>query len=268
MSSQIRGIKSDPRCVQKFMATGIREQYLVHKHHVQRQSTLTMQRTTVSNADISAMLDHIANLLQAQGENPFRIRSYRAAAEVVHNAPEPLSRMITAEGSDALQGLKGIGEKLAGLISEVVESGKVALIEDLEKEVPREKLAEVQKNEAKHAFANPVEISVDLILEMDAEYRNKAADGKFKKIAPKKLNPDKIAWLPVMAKSYKGYKFTVMYSNTITAHELGKTDDWVVIYYEKGSGENQCTVVTESRGTLKGKRVIRGREKECAKFYE
>ena len=58
-----------------------------------------------------------------------------------------------------------------------------------------------------------------------------------------------------------------MFSNTKTAHELGKTGDWVVVYYEKGKGENQCTVVTESRGVLKGKRVIRGREQECERYY-
>jgi hypothetical protein len=63
-------------------------------------------------------------------------------------------------------------------------------------------------------------------------------------------------------------KFTVMFSNTAKAHELGKTNDWVVVYFSKGKGENQCTVVTESRGALKGKRVIRGREEECRKYYQ
>ncbi len=70
-----------------------------------------------------------------------------------------------------------------------------------------------------------------------------------------------------MIREHKGYKFAVMFSNTATAHKLGKTDDWVVVYYAKGKRENQCTIVTESRGELKGKRVIRGREAECRKFY-
>jgi len=108
---------------------------------------------------------------------------------------------------------------------------------------------------------------VNLILDVDAEYRRKAAAGKLKKIAPKKLNPEKEAWLPILSTEQEGTRFTVMFSNTKTAHELGKTDDWVVVYYEKGNGENQCTVVTESRGALKGKRVIRGREKECERYY-
>jgi hypothetical protein len=70
-----------------------------------------------------------------------------------------------------------------------------------------------------------------------------------------------------MATEKEGFKFTVMFSNTQRAHDLKKTNDWVVVYYRKGEGENQCTVVTESRGPLKGKRIIRGREKECARHY-
>ena len=58
-----------------------------------------------------------------------------------------------------------------------------------------------------------------------------------------------------------------MYSNTARAHELGKTDDWVVIYYEQDGEEDQCTVVTETRGPLAGRRVVRGREQECREYY-
>jgi hypothetical protein len=110
-------------------------------------------------------------------------------------------------------------------------------------------------------------IPAPLILGIDTEYRQKAAARKLKLIAPKLLNPEKKAWLPILAASRKGWKFTVMFSNTETAHKLGRTDDWVVVYYESGKGENQCTVVTEQRGPMKGKRVIRGRESECKKFY-
>jgi hypothetical protein len=59
-----------------------------------------------------------------------------------------------------------------------------------------------------------------------------------------------------------------MYSNSALAHELGMTGDWVIIYYERDGQEDQCTVVTERRGRLAGKRVIRGREPECLAFYE
>jgi hypothetical protein len=55
-----------------------------------------------------------------------------------------------------------------------------------------------------------------------------------------------------------------MFSNTDRAHELGRVRDWVVIYYERDGHEGQCTVVTEFRGAMTGKRVVRGREDEVA----
>jgi hypothetical protein len=110
--------------------------------------------------------------------------------------------------------------------------------------------------------------SVKLILAIDAEYRRKAAADQLKKIAPKKFNPEGKAWLPIMTTQREGWRFTVLFSNTQRAHELGKTKDWVVVFYDDGSGERKCTVVTEFKGQLSGKRVIRGREKECSEYYE
>jgi hypothetical protein len=107
-----------------------------------------------------------------------------------------------------------------------------------------------------------------LILAIDAEYRKKAAAGQLKKIAPKKFNPEGKAWLSIMSTEREGWRFTVLFSNTQRAHDLGKTNDWVVVYYNDGSGERKCTVVTEFKGQLSGKRVIRGREKECGQYYE
>ena len=65
----------------------------------------------------------------------------------------------------------------------------------------------------------------------------------------------------------EGYRVHVLYSNTAHAHELGRTQDWVVIYYERDGDEGRHTVVTERRGPLRGKRVVRGREHECAEHY-
>ena len=53
---------------------------------------------------------------------------------------------------------------------------------------------------------------------------------------------------------------------TARAHELARTRDLVVIYYERDGHENQCTVVTEHQGPLRGRRVIRGREAECLRL--
>jgi hypothetical protein len=109
--------------------------------------------------------------------------------------------------------------------------------------------------------------SVGLILKIDDQYRDKAARGELKTITPRRFNPEKKAWLPVLHSDEDGWLFTVMYSNSARAHELGKTKDWVIIYYERDGDENQCTVVTERSGILKGWRVIRGRESECLSYY-
>lgn len=109
---------------------------------------------------------------------------------------------------------------------------------------------------------------VSLILEVDSEYRQKAAAGRLRKIAPKRFNPEGEAWLPVMQTKKDGWSFTALYSNTARAHELGKTRDWVVIYYEKGGKERQHTVLTAASGPLKGRRIVRGREDESRQYYE
>jgi DNA polymerase (family X) len=109
---------------------------------------------------------------------------------------------------------------------------------------------------------------VSLLLEVDQEYRRRSQAGELKKIAPKRFNPENKAWLPVMNTNKQGWSFTALFSNTKRAHELGKTNDWVVIYYEKDGEEKQATVVTQTNGPLKDKRVVRGREAECRTYYE
>jgi DNA polymerase (family 10) len=104
---------------------------------------------------------------------------------------------------------------------------------------------------------------VATLLAVDAEYRRRAEAGELRRIAPRRFNPDGAAWLPVLHVEKEGWSFTALYSNTARAHELGTTHDWVVIYFERDGEEDQCTVVTEHSGPLRGRRVVRGREAEC-----
>jgi DNA polymerase (family 10) len=110
--------------------------------------------------------------------------------------------------------------------------------------------------------------AVKLLLAVDAKYRREAEAGKLKKITPRRFNPEQKAWLPIMHAQYDAWIFTALFSNTARAHLVGSTQDWVVIYYERDGKEGQCTVVTEWRGPLTGKRVIRGREAECLRYYK
>ncbi len=106
--------------------------------------------------------------------------------------------------------------------------------------------------------------SVAILLDVDREYRKCSADGKLPKIAPKRFNPEEIAWLPILHADRDKWHFTALFSNTARAHELGRTNDWVVVYYYDGDHqEGQNTIVTETSGSMKGERVVRGREAEC-----
>lgn len=112
--------------------------------------------------------------------------------------------------------------------------------------------------------------SVDLILKIDQHYRDQSEQETLLRIAPKRFNPKQEAWLPMMRLEKDKWQFTVLFSNTALAHYLNRIRDWVVIYFAStdSSHEGQCTVVTETKGELAGKRLIRGREKECLEYYQ
>jgi hypothetical protein len=110
--------------------------------------------------------------------------------------------------------------------------------------------------------------AVELLLEVDALYRKKAERGELKLIAPRRFNPAGLAWLPVMHEHRDGWHITALHSNTARAHQLNKSRDWVVLFVSHDRApEWQCTVVTETHGPLKGRRVVRGREAECEAHY-
>jgi hypothetical protein len=105
------------------------------------------------------------------------------------------------------------------------------------------------------------------LLDVDREYREKAERGTLIRIAPHRFNPDRRPWLPVLRTRRDGRQYTALFSNTARAHALGKTGDWVVLYGDDGLAEREATVVTETAGPLAGRRVVRGREAECAELY-
>jgi len=109
--------------------------------------------------------------------------------------------------------------------------------------------------------------SLETLLAVDAEYRRRAAEGSLRRITPRRFNPERRAWLPILHVQRDGWSLHALFSNTARAHQLGRTHDWVVVYWERDGHEGQCTVVTEGRGGLAGRRVLRGREEECSRHY-
>ncbi len=88
----------------------------------------------VVNAAIAAVFEQIADLLDIQGANPFRIRAYRNAARTIGELGVDVKTLLE-RGTD-LRELPGIGDDLAAKVREIAETGRSAFLERLQKEVP------------------------------------------------------------------------------------------------------------------------------------
>ena len=176
---------------------------------------------------------------------------------------ETLEELELAAHDGRLRALDGIGDRRAEAIRNSVES--------LLNRSGRRRSFQYRKRSGDGEYGSlskrQAEPGVELVLRVDSEYRQKAGEGRLKKIAPRRFNPEGKAWLPILHAREGKWDVTALFSNTARAHELGKIDDWVVIYFESQGAEWQYTVVSEFLGAMKGRRVVRGRELECRKYY-
>lgn len=276
------------------------------------------------NDKIAKNLREIAELLEVQKANYYRVNAFRRAANTIENLDKPVKQIVTQEGIAGLTILPGIGEGIARVIYEYVITGRMTRLETLRGEndplsmlmrIPGvgahlartifenlhidslealeiaaydgklESLPEIGTKRLEsirtwvdkvmgqrklHPFVRVLNMkpSVSILLGIDHIYLEAVKKGSLPKIAPKRFNPNHEAWLPILHTSQNGWHFTAMFSNSYRAHELGRHQDWVIIYfYDENHRGGQCTVVSELHGSLAGKRVIRGRESECREFY-
>lgn len=279
------------------------------------------------NRQIAEKLREAAELLHAQGANPFRAGAYRKAADTVAQLPKNVREIFDSGGVKGLDALPNIGTGIASAIAEMLITTRWGQLERLRGTTDPERLfrsvpgmgPELAKRihdtlhidtlEGLETAANdgrlesvpgvgtrraaawraaldrmlgrlraprsraPEDLSrepgVDVLLDVDREYRRKAEAGELSTIAPRRFNPGKNPWLPVLHARRGEWHFTALYSNTALAHKLKRVRDWVVIYfYDSDHVERQRTVVTETRGSLAGRRVVRGREAECRGLYD
>lgn len=89
----------------------------------------------MTNSEIAAVFDHVADLLEYQGGNVFRVRAYRNAAHTIGGLVEPLAT-VRADTNRALTDLDGIGDDLAGKIEGLLDTGRLPLLEELKSQVP------------------------------------------------------------------------------------------------------------------------------------
>ena len=179
-----------------------------------------------------------------------------------------------------LTSLPGVGRQLAHLLHEQLG---ITTLEELERAAHDGRLARAGVGPKRlrglidalagrlrrSRLPEPIqgEPSVAALLGIDEEYRQQAQEDTLPLITPRRFNPEHEPWLPLFVADRDGWRCRALFSNTALAHRLGKTRDWVVISFHDGFNSSQRTVVTETRGELRGLRVVRGRERECRAFY-
>src|SRR2546426_866625 len=89
----------------------------------------------MQNPDIAPLFDEVADLLEIQGANPFRVRAYRNAARVVRDYPDPLDDVVRSGGRDLTE-IPGIGDDLAEKITAIVTTGELPLRKELAAQLP------------------------------------------------------------------------------------------------------------------------------------
>jgi len=89
----------------------------------------------MQNPDIARLFDEVADLLEIQDANPFRVRAYRNAARTIRDFPEPIADRVRA-GTKDLTDIAGIGDDLAEKITAIVTTGELPLRKELASKLP------------------------------------------------------------------------------------------------------------------------------------
>src|SRR2546426_2817276 len=89
----------------------------------------------MQNPDIARLFDEVADLLEIQDANPFRVRAYRNAARTIRDFPEPIADLVRA-GTKDLTDIAGIGDDLAEKITDIVSTGELPLRKQLLAKLP------------------------------------------------------------------------------------------------------------------------------------
>ena len=90
----------------------------------------------MDNESIACRFYRLAALMEIRGDDPFRLRSYRNAAEAIETWPTPLKEVAEKEGMAGLQGVPGVGKAIAGKIVELLDRGTFDAWERLVAETP------------------------------------------------------------------------------------------------------------------------------------
>ena len=89
----------------------------------------------MQNSDVARFFEELADLLEVDGANPFRIRAYRKAVRTIGGSPDSITDIINDEGRK-LTDLPGIGKDLAAKIADIVETGRLQQLDEINEKFP------------------------------------------------------------------------------------------------------------------------------------
>jgi DNA polymerase (family 10) len=90
----------------------------------------------MDNQSIARKFHQLAALMDIRGDDPFRLRSYRNAAEAIETWPTPLQKIAAEQGMAGLQAIPGVGKAIAGKVIELLDRGTFNAWERLVAETP------------------------------------------------------------------------------------------------------------------------------------
>jgi len=125
----------------------------------------------MENVEIARALNQVADLLELRNENPFKVRAYRNAARTVEGLSRRVAEMV--EAGEDLEELPAIGKDMAAYITELVRTGRLKRLEELEQRVPQG-LAELMHLEGvgpKKAMRLHEELGVSTVADLEKAIR-------------------------------------------------------------------------------------------------
>jgi putative hydrolase len=290
-----------------------------------RMAPLNESRATMAeafNETIAGKLREMADVLEQQQADGFRVAAYRRAAATVETLTSSIEDIAHADGLSGLMALPAIGRGIALAIMEMLSTGRWSQLERLRGSLQPEQLIQTLPGVGPElAVRIHGELHIDTLEALELA----AHDGRLASVPglghrrvagiraalTERLGRQRIRVLlqakaPPVAlvltstgstgkrrrraacaslhpkgstrQARHGCPSFIRHGGigalrrcSLTparAHELRKTRDWVVIYaYRDTEPESQSTIVTEMRGSLSGRRVVRGREEECGLYY-
>jgi hypothetical protein len=255
----------------------------------------------VNNRTIAQFFREHARRLEQEEMTLFRVRAWRRAADQIEELSRPLEEIYREQGRAGLKALPGVGDHLAYTLEGLLSTGKwrvlhpeetaqepdrqlislpgigpwlalrlrerlgITTLEELDQAIRADRLGDVGIGPARlhhlrealaqrlgAAAAAPGEPRIADLLQLDADYRERV-----------KAQALPLPW----HLERNGVSYRVDFCRNTLARRLQRTRDWVEVRYTGPEHQGQRLVVTEERGDLQGRRIVRGRERECRAYY-